>query len=175
MSLVIVLGELYRAKRSKRKRAVTKNRINAHFLRNRGWLEKMGVKVATVRNIGWHGESGAAGSGGHLTVDFTREDGSHVTTHHIYPTDEAYGDEVLGEGDTRQPHLTLATYPSLPPASPSSPLHRVIVAVVIGVARFALAVSSGSGSDIPVGVMLRFHAERLRAATPGNPTKGRKG
>lgn len=40
--------------------------------------------------MGWHGESGAATTGGHITVDFLRWDGSHVTTHHVYPTDDAY-------------------------------------------------------------------------------------
>jgi hypothetical protein len=42
------------------------------------------------RETGWHGESGTAFSGGHITVNFKNEDGEHVTTHHMYLTDAAY-------------------------------------------------------------------------------------
>jgi hypothetical protein len=42
------------------------------------------------RPTGWHGESGAAEAGGHLTVDFYRLDNEHVVTHHVYRTNDAY-------------------------------------------------------------------------------------
>jgi hypothetical protein len=42
------------------------------------------------RPTGWHGESGGAEFGGHVAVDFFLANGKHVTTHHVYPTDEAY-------------------------------------------------------------------------------------
>ncbi|KAF8265990.1 hypothetical protein EI94DRAFT_1702093 [Lactarius quietus] len=45
-----------------------KARIAAHYAR-RG-LEKRSVKTAFLRSTGWHGESGTAHFGGHLTVDF---------------------------------------------------------------------------------------------------------
>jgi hypothetical protein len=35
------------------------------------------------RPTGWHGESGAAKAGGHITVDFYRRDNNHVTMTHI--------------------------------------------------------------------------------------------
>jgi hypothetical protein len=44
------------------------------------------------RPTGFHGESGRARTGGHITVDFwTRK--THYATHHIYATDAAYGRE----------------------------------------------------------------------------------
>ncbi|KAF8257083.1 hypothetical protein EI94DRAFT_1709637 [Lactarius quietus] len=49
-------------------RVEAKARIAAHYAR-RG-LEKRGVKTAFLRSTGWHGESGTARFGGHLTVDF---------------------------------------------------------------------------------------------------------
>ena len=42
------------------------------------------------RPTGWHDESGAARSGGHITVDFRSFSGTHVVTHHVYPTNNAY-------------------------------------------------------------------------------------
>jgi hypothetical protein len=42
------------------------------------------------RPTGWHGESGAAETGGHITVDFCNGNGEHVVTHHVYRTDNAY-------------------------------------------------------------------------------------
>jgi hypothetical protein len=42
------------------------------------------------RPTGWHGESGGAQSGGHITVDFRSYRNKHITTHHIYPTDDGY-------------------------------------------------------------------------------------
>ncbi|KAF8814893.1 hypothetical protein BYT27DRAFT_7249661 [Phlegmacium glaucopus] len=74
-------------------RHFTEARIRSHFTRKR--LESRGIVRASVRPTGWHGESGAARSGGHVVVDFQLSDGSHVTTHHIYPSDDAYHD-ILG-------------------------------------------------------------------------------
>lgn len=41
---------------------------------------------------GWHGESGANPSGGHITVDFYSLGSRHITTHHVYRTNDAYGE-----------------------------------------------------------------------------------
>ena len=46
--------------------------------------------ILSRRPIGWHGESGAARSGGHLTVDFRCSDNKHVVTHHVYRANRAY-------------------------------------------------------------------------------------
>jgi len=87
------------------KRAFVEKRIEAHV--SRFALEKKDVSIASIRYVlsqicsftdnhilsyrptGWHGESGAAHSGGHLTVDF-RSKSKHVVTHHVYPTNDAY-------------------------------------------------------------------------------------
>ena len=45
--------------------------------------------ILSRRPTGWHRESGAALSGGHITVEFRTWSG-HVVTHHLYPTDGAY-------------------------------------------------------------------------------------
>jgi predicted NBD/HSP70 family sugar kinase len=42
------------------------------------------------RPTGWHGESGAAGAGGHITVDFYGLNNQHITTQHVYRADNAY-------------------------------------------------------------------------------------
>ena len=39
------------------------------------------------RPTGWHGESGAAGAGGHIVMDFQQRDGKHVVMHHVYRMD----------------------------------------------------------------------------------------
>ena len=41
------------------------------------------------RNSGWHGESGAATSGGHLPGDFWFAHGGFYSTHHIYYSNRA--------------------------------------------------------------------------------------
>ena len=46
--------------------------------------------LTTCSPTGWHGESGAATHGGHLTVRFKKADGSHFKTQHVYPTEPAY-------------------------------------------------------------------------------------
>ncbi|KAF8808578.1 hypothetical protein BYT27DRAFT_7210704 [Phlegmacium glaucopus] len=53
-------------------------------------LAKRGAIKASVRPTGWHGESGLATAGGHIVVDWYRLDGTHVSTHQVYPTDNAY-------------------------------------------------------------------------------------
>lgn len=47
--------------------------------------------MTTCRPTGWHGESGIALSGGHLTVDFLDSNNRHISTHHVYPSEAAYG------------------------------------------------------------------------------------
>jgi hypothetical protein len=44
----------------------------------------------SCRPTGWDGESGAADSGGHITVHFCSSSREHVVTHHVYRTDGAY-------------------------------------------------------------------------------------
>src|SRR4030088_600113 len=90
------------------KRAFARTRIIAHY--GRFGLERRGVSVAVLRYVfilsnaalsltstilfcrptGWHGESGAAHSGGHITIDFLSSDDKHIATHHVYPSDDAY-------------------------------------------------------------------------------------
>jgi hypothetical protein len=48
-----------------------------------------------VRPTGWHGESGSAISGGHLTVRFLRRDGGFGSTQHVYSCDEAYRESIF--------------------------------------------------------------------------------
>jgi hypothetical protein len=50
--------------------------------------------ILSHRPTPWHGESGAASSGGHVTVDFLSGSGAHVTTHHIYRKNRAYEGQV---------------------------------------------------------------------------------
>jgi hypothetical protein len=83
-----------------RKRAFAKARILVHFVKMR--LSERGVENASVRYVfrifhccafntdqfcrptGWHRESGTAGAGSHITVDFQRQDGKHIVMHHVY-------------------------------------------------------------------------------------------
>ncbi|KAH9039010.1 hypothetical protein EDB85DRAFT_2287346 [Lactarius pseudohatsudake] len=85
----IVLGSLYASRPLKR--AFVMNRIRVHY--DLKCLEKSRVEIAKVRPIEWHGESGAAKEGGHLTVDFLAPDWSHVVTQHVYSSSEAYGSD----------------------------------------------------------------------------------
>jgi hypothetical protein len=89
-------------------RAFAMWRIHAHYDRFR--LAQRGAWMASIRYVilnatlsltkyilscrptGWHGESGAAHSGGHITVDFLSSSNQHVVTHHVYPSDDAYPD-----------------------------------------------------------------------------------
>ena len=76
---------------SRRYRYTTYNYLAAHTLRSPFALS-LTMHILSRRPIGWHGESGAAHSGGHLTVDFRSpsNDSEHVVTHHVYLTDDAY-------------------------------------------------------------------------------------
>ncbi|KAI9444459.1 hypothetical protein H4582DRAFT_2070194 [Lactarius indigo] len=87
--LQILWGTLYSTKEHMRK--ALEPRIHAHFERKK--LADRGVELACPRPTGLHGESGRARSGGHLTVDFCKLDGKLITTHHVYPSDEAYEGE----------------------------------------------------------------------------------
>ncbi|KAH9983577.1 hypothetical protein BJV77DRAFT_966706 [Russula vinacea] len=89
MSLEVILETLYQTDVVNRDAVF--ERIHAHYARMN--LKKRGARIATTTTNGWHGESGGAKSGGHITVDFWEEDGvTHVTRHHVYPTDEGYRD-----------------------------------------------------------------------------------
>jgi hypothetical protein len=104
----ITWNGLYAAK--PRERHLAEERIRSHFIRKclacRG-VEKADVRykaynlhaapsmpTGSCRPTGWHGESGAARTGGHIVVDFYRSnnlnDHEHITTHHVYRTDDAY-------------------------------------------------------------------------------------
>ncbi|KAH9015283.1 hypothetical protein EDB83DRAFT_2320329 [Lactarius deliciosus] len=103
-------------------------------------LWEQNVTSASIRPTGWHGEGGLE-RWGHLTVDFHEENGVHVTTHHVYPTEGAYRFSTLGELDPSSPISHLVAV--LPVTSlshyhrccrrPSSPLYRVTVAAMIAV------------------------------------------
>jgi len=97
----ILWNDLYASRPSKR--AFAEERILAHYSR---FLAKLGAADrASVRYVayaflsfysqnisrptGWH-DSGDTREGGHLTVDFLLPDGQHLTTHHVYRTDDAY-------------------------------------------------------------------------------------
>jgi len=105
MSLKITWNRLYF--NQPRARAFAKRRIRYHYffkgLRSRGFrsasvrfvfyfyflfvlVECTGIIFG--RPTGWHGESGAAQSGGHLTVLFYSRVGA--VTHHVYRCNEAY-------------------------------------------------------------------------------------
>jgi hypothetical protein len=92
----IIRNRLYATKPHKWRFA--KKRIQEHFTRRR--LSCRGVVKAVVRYsmilafvvvtltifcrpMGWHGESGAAKAGGHITVDFYQQDNNHAATHHV--------------------------------------------------------------------------------------------
>jgi hypothetical protein len=47
-------------------------------------------RILSRKPTGWHGESGAAPSGGHITVDFRSSSDKHIVVHHVYPTGDAY-------------------------------------------------------------------------------------
>ncbi|KAH9017143.1 hypothetical protein EDB85DRAFT_1897792 [Lactarius pseudohatsudake] len=66
MTFIIVWNGLYNA--NKEERNTVEERVQAHLVRRKLWRRK--VKFAFMRPTGWHGESGAAESGGHITVDF---------------------------------------------------------------------------------------------------------
>ncbi|KAH9018971.1 hypothetical protein EDB84DRAFT_1566224 [Lactarius hengduanensis] len=68
MTFIIVWNGLYNA--NKEERNAVEERVQAHLVRRKLWRRK--VKFAFMRPTGWHGESGAAESGGHITVDFSR-------------------------------------------------------------------------------------------------------
>ncbi|KAH9064430.1 hypothetical protein EDB87DRAFT_1574937 [Lactarius vividus] len=173
MSLTIILGDLYSSRRHEGTREVVKAHIWAHFVSDEQ-LAHDGVEVANVRPTGWHRERGrgAVEPGWHLTVDFKRRNGVHVTTHHVYHSDPAFNGvngqeraapshDSLGKAETRRPHhlpchrshrCLATTLPSPPPTSPSSPLHRVTIAVMI-VAQVVLAECLGASSGILMGVV----------------------
>ncbi|KAI9432011.1 hypothetical protein H4582DRAFT_1135203 [Lactarius indigo] len=165
MSLTIFFNGLYSSRRNKRKQEAARRRIWAHFERYK--LEEEGSEIAIPRPIGWHGESGAARWGGHLTVDFFDAEGGFVSTDHVYLTDAAYVGHIrrgprrrvrgrqASNFRPRESRNPGAPSPPSPPLTyPSSPLHCVTVIVVIGVAPLALAECPGGGSGILMGVMV---------------------
>ncbi|KAH9017683.1 hypothetical protein EDB85DRAFT_2155000 [Lactarius pseudohatsudake] len=87
--LLILWGSLYAAQPQMRELLDT--RIRAHFNRLEWFLAPEGVEVARPRQIGFHTERGNANpASSHATVDFFRGDKTHITTHHVYRTDEGY-------------------------------------------------------------------------------------
>ncbi|KAH9035248.1 hypothetical protein EDB85DRAFT_2143899 [Lactarius pseudohatsudake] len=85
----IILGSLYASKPHQRKLVI--DSIRAHYKLKR--LEKRGIEIAKARPTGWHGESGAAKEGGHVTVDFIAPKLSKVKiiTQHVYPSSNGSG------------------------------------------------------------------------------------
>ena len=45
--------------------------------------------IISCRPMGWHGKSGAAHFGSHITIDFLSSN-THVVTHHVYLTNATY-------------------------------------------------------------------------------------
>lgn len=87
--LLILWGSLYAAQPQMRE--LLDARIRAHFNRLEWFLAPNGVEVARPRLIGFHTKHGNANSAdSHATVDFCKRDKTHVTTHHVYRTDEGY-------------------------------------------------------------------------------------
>ncbi|KAH9064423.1 hypothetical protein EDB87DRAFT_1574928 [Lactarius vividus] len=133
MSLTIILGNLYSSRRHEGTREVVKAHIWAHFVSDEQ-LTHDGVEVANVRPMGWHCERGrgAVEPGWHLTVDFKRRNGVHVTTHHVYHSDPAFNGVILlrwtGEGGAVPWESRNPATPS-PPSSPftSLPRHHVTI------------------------------------------------
>ena len=80
----ITTGRSWRKEGSKSRTSGTSLFVNASSL------------LMTGSSTGWHGESGAAKHGGHITVCFLKANGHIVRAsrrfelHHVYPTDEAY-------------------------------------------------------------------------------------
>ncbi|KAF8272276.1 hypothetical protein EI94DRAFT_1796421 [Lactarius quietus] len=54
-------------------------------------LEAHSAEIASLRNIGWHGESLSKHDGSHLTINFLRWNGMHITMHHVYRYDSMEG------------------------------------------------------------------------------------
>jgi hypothetical protein len=98
----IILKTLYAS--SQAKQNFVKAQVAWHYKKKN--LEAKGVEIAKVRygvffsfnapsvlstfsTTGWHGESGQAKSGGHVTVDFESNAG-HVVTEHVYRSNKAY-------------------------------------------------------------------------------------
>ncbi|KAN0137542.1 hypothetical protein V8E53_004593 [Lactarius tabidus] len=79
----IIWNTLYQSKQAKRDFA--EKRIRAHYIIRK--LGKRKVEYAEVRDTPWHGESGKASTGGHITVDFLApthpEEKKRVVTHHF--------------------------------------------------------------------------------------------
>ncbi|KAH9163104.1 hypothetical protein EDB89DRAFT_1912934 [Lactarius sanguifluus] len=110
MALIILWNGLYRAKRKQRNHMA--RRIRAHFGRKKLW--KWNVKFVVIRPTGWHGESGAANWGGHIMVDFRTRAHVHVSTHHVYRTEAAYGvSGNLEPGNPISPFVTFIPVASL--------------------------------------------------------------
>lgn len=82
MALTIEMNGLYSSAKRRQDRIRVKARIRAYY--SQMGLQQLGVEVASVRPTGWHGESGAVRSGGHITVRFEMRSGVRVTTRHIY-------------------------------------------------------------------------------------------
>ena len=101
---IIYWNNLYHAQLEKR--TFAKQRILLHYEKKK--LARSGVEIADVRYVfhnlrfsytskviftrptGWHGESGQALIGGHLTVKFLLGNGRHHSTHHVYAMEESY-------------------------------------------------------------------------------------
>ena len=54
------------------------------------YVFKFSYSFCVYRPTGWHGKSGRMREGGHIMAAFFLPQGRHLTTHHIYPTDDVY-------------------------------------------------------------------------------------
>ncbi|KAH9034326.1 hypothetical protein EDB85DRAFT_1889823 [Lactarius pseudohatsudake] len=133
MAPIIFWNGLYCAKRKQWN--LVERRIRVHFGRKKLW--ELNVKFAVLRPMGWHGESGSANWGGHVTVDFRMQAHIHVSTHHVYCTEAAYG----GQEETMGPSHNFRVFHYLSRKTwtlvTQSPQCHVTIATVIGVAQLA--------------------------------------
>ncbi|KAN0124629.1 1,3-beta-glucan synthase component domain containing protein [Lactarius tabidus] len=83
----IVWKTLYSSKQDERD--FVEKRIRAHYIIKK--LAKRGVEEAKIKDTPWHGESGKASSGGHITVNFEAPTNKKtpIITHHVYKTNKA--------------------------------------------------------------------------------------
>ncbi|KAN0135143.1 hypothetical protein V8E53_007034, partial [Lactarius tabidus] len=91
----ILWRTLYQSKSKQHEQKFAEERIHVHYEIRK--LANRGVEEAEVRDTPWHGKSGLASTGGHLTVDFYAPTNGNtpVIMHHVYKTDAVYGVKLL--------------------------------------------------------------------------------
>jgi hypothetical protein len=72
--------------------ALRRQRLSTYFV----FFGAYQAVMIACRDTPWHGESGKASSGGHITVNFEAPTNKKtpIITHHVYKTNKAYGVKV---------------------------------------------------------------------------------